>query len=169
MKINCERSFQYSVVGMLLLTAAIKVYSASGKAHILDFPDPLMGLPNRSAMLIVATIELIITASLISRMHGQVKHLLVAWLGCNFLLYRLALAILKPGTYCKCLGTLTDNLHLNERAVGYVLTVAALYLVIGSMGFYLHNAGFLAGNKLKTARPMSEAGSLAAEPPADVG
>ena len=136
---NREQLFQRSAAVLLVLTATAKLYSVSGTAHILEFPDPLLGLPNRYVLMIVAGVELAVIAGVISRLPGQIKHLMVGWLGCNFLVYRVALVVLKPGTYCKCLGTLGERMHLDDRLVSHVLTGIALYLALGGIGFYLNN------------------------------
>lgn len=138
--------FHYSVIAILALTAAAKLYSSFGHDRIMDFPDPLLGLPNRLVLLIVAFIELGIAASLFSNIRPQIAYLLVGWLSANFILYRLALSLLKPGKLCPCLGTITANLHLNDKTASYILSAVALYLFIGSVALYLRSSKLRARN-----------------------
>lgn len=129
-----ERLFRWSAALLLLSTAAAKLISAGGRAAILDFPDPLLALHNRQLLVLVALIEVIIGAALLSRLSVQTKYLLVAWLSSNFILYRLGLHVLSPGKPCPCLGTITERLHLNPDHVNTVLWAVALYLLAGSVG-----------------------------------
>jgi hypothetical protein len=129
-----ERLFRWSAALLLLSTAAAKLISAGGHATILDLPDPLLALPNRQLLVLVALIEVIIGAALLSRLSVQTKYLIVAWLSSNFILYRLGLHMLSPGKPCPCLGTITERLHWNPDQVNTVLWGIALYLLAGSIG-----------------------------------
>lgn len=130
-----ERLFKTSVVALLVLTATAKLLSASGTAHVLGYPDPIFGLSNRYLLLWVAAAESAVIAMLLSKAPNPFKFLGTAWLGGNFLLYRLALAVLKPGAPCKCLGTVTERLHVNERLASTCLTVISAYLLVGGLYF----------------------------------
>jgi len=87
-------------------------------------------------LLIMATVELLTAACLLLKRAAPFKYLCAAWLGGNFLLYRLALTLLKPGMPCKCLGTITDTLHISNRLAGLLLTAVALYLLLGGLWSY---------------------------------
>ena len=128
-----ERLFRRSVALLLLSTAAAKLISAGGHAAILDFPDPLLVLRNRQLLVLVALVEIIIAAALLSRLSVQTRYLLVAWLSSNFILYRLGLHVLSPGKPCPCLGTITERLRLSPDQVNGVLWGVALYLLAGSI------------------------------------
>ena len=131
-----QQIFLYLAAALLLLTAMAKLVSLSGDAHVMDYPDPLLGLSNRQTLLLVAGIELVMAGCMVSRLALPLKYLCAAWLGGEFLIYRLALAVLKPGTPCKCLGTLTGQLHISERTAGWALTFIAAYLVFGALWFF---------------------------------
>ena len=128
-----ERTFVRLGAIVLILTATAKLLSASGTAHILDLPDPLLGLENRQELWLVAALELSVAGLLCSRALRPIKCLAAAWLGGSFLLYRVALALLKPGARCKCLGTLAERLHLDDRTAGVILTSIAAFLLVGGL------------------------------------
>jgi hypothetical protein len=136
MRIIAQKGFVVLSSVILSLTAAAKLVSTTGHARILDYPDPLLAISNRSVLTGVAVIELAVVACLMSKLPQPIKYLAAAWLGGNFLLYRLALAVLKPGTPCKCLGTITEQLHIDDRAAGLILSLISLYLLTG--GFWLY-------------------------------
>jgi hypothetical protein len=138
----------------LLLTASAKLLSAAGNAHILDFADPLLGIANRQVLYLIAAFELAIAGALNSRIAVSVKCLCAVWLGGSFLLYRGALALIKPGTPCKCLGTLTDWLHVDERFASLVLVWFAFYLLAGGLWHYF-NTGLA---REQTSRPNTSRG-----------
>jgi hypothetical protein len=164
-----ERIFLCISAYSLILTAAAKLFSTMGDAHILDYPDPLLGLSNRGVLTGVAAVELAVVACLASRMATPSKHLSLAWLGGNFLLYRFALALLKPGTPCKCLGSLTEKLHIDTRAATSGLTFISGFLLLGGLWFY--SARRRSGSLVPAAaaqdvrRPPLESTGLLPEPP----
>ena len=132
--------FPRSGAVLLAVTAGAKLLSGvGGNTQALDFPDPLLGLSNRETLILVAAIELGIMAGLVSRISAPMKYLLAAWLGGNFLLYRLALMILQPGQPCKCLGALTEKIHLDDRTAGLLLTLISLYLMAGGLWLYFRH------------------------------
>lgn len=132
-----EALFRYSAVGLLLVTAAAKLVSASGNAPLLDYPDPLFGLPNRHLMLWVGWVELAVAAALVAPMDRRRQHLLVAWLSTTFLTYRTGLLLLHPDKPCACLGTLTEKLHFSQATISILLWSAVLYLLSGSLAYLL--------------------------------
>src|SRR5262249_9493434 len=62
--------------------------------------------------------------------------LLTAWLGANFILYRVAVAVLKPGKLCPCLGTVTEQLRISETTAAHILSGIAFYMFIGGLICY---------------------------------
>jgi hypothetical protein len=151
------RCFTRLSSGILLVTAVAKLLSTASDAPIMDYPDPLLGVSNRHALCIVAAIELVIVAFLFSKVAAPLKYLSTAWLGGSFLLYRMALAILKPGTPCKCLGTMTAKLHVDDRMAGLMLTLISCYLVAGGLWLFAGSrrnlpdvlAGEISGSQLE--------------------
>jgi hypothetical protein len=99
--------FRWSAIVILLVTAAAKLLGATGRAAILDLPDPLFGLATRQLIVGVAFVELILATVLLLPLQPQRQFLGLAWLTSNFLLYRVALAVSHPDKHCPCLGTWT--------------------------------------------------------------
>ena len=135
-KASLGEIFLLSCAAVLSLTAIAKLSSAFGHAKILDFPDPLWGISNRRFLGVMAAVEFAVAALMLTRVRAEVKFLGTAWLGANFILYRVAMAILRPGKLCPCLGSVTERLRLNETTVGYVLSALAFYMFIGGLLCY---------------------------------
>lgn len=114
-----------------------KLYSAAGEARILAVRDPLLLLTNRELLLAAGLLELAVAAYLLFGRNARIKLWLLAWLGVNFLLYRLALAWIAPGKPCPCLGTLAERLPLRPDKVDLLLKLVILYMLGGSLFFLL--------------------------------
>jgi hypothetical protein len=147
-----SRSQHYlaSVVFILVLTAAAKLYSATGTAKVLDIPDALLPMTIRQALWLLGLVELAVAAYVAFGKTEKIKLVCVAWLGGNFLLYRVAAALLAVGKPCPCLGSITEKLPLSRSTLDVLLWLAAVYLFCGSM--------FL----LLARREQPESGPLAA-------
>jgi hypothetical protein len=128
-----ELVFRCSAIVILVVTASAKLFSASGSAPLLDYPDPLFGLANRHLMILVGLIELGVAVGLLSALDIRRKHLLLAWLSTSFLVYRLAFYVLNPDKSCPCLGTLGEKLRLGQTTTNALLWSTVLYLLIGSV------------------------------------
>jgi hypothetical protein len=135
-KASVARIFLLSCAAVLSLTALAKLSSVFGHAKILDFPDPLWGISNRRFLGVLAVLELAVAALVFTRVRVEMKFLITAWLGANFLLYRVAVAVLKPGKLCPCLGSVTERLQINETTAGYILSGIAFYMFIGGLFCY---------------------------------
>jgi hypothetical protein len=134
------RIFLLSVGVLLLFTAGAKLWSALGDAKILDFPDPLWGVSNRRLLVATAAIEIGSALCLFTPIRLETKYLLSAWLGANFILYRIALAVFNPGKPCPCLGGASEMLHLSEATTNYLLSAMASYLFLVGLGLYFWQA-----------------------------
>jgi hypothetical protein len=127
-----ERTFRWSAVLILLLTSAAKLASSNGEAPILDLPDPLFGLTNRTLLVAVSIVELSVAVALLSRADPRRKQLLLLWLSSSFLTYRLSYYWINPGKPCPCLGTLSEKLPLSTAALNALLLAVVIYLLVGS-------------------------------------
>jgi hypothetical protein len=94
---------------MLLATAAAKLYSATGTAKVLDIEEALLPISIRQALWLVGFIEAAVALYLFFGKSEQIKLVCVAWLGGNFLLYRVAGVLLAVGKPCPCLGSDPDG------------------------------------------------------------
>ena len=127
-----ERSFRWSALLILLFTAVAKLLSARGGAPLLAWADPILGISNRSLLVVVGLMELAVGVALLSGLSLRRKHLLLAWLSTNFLLYRAAFYALNPGKPCPCLGSLTEQLPIRPDLLNLLLSATVLYLLFGS-------------------------------------
>ncbi len=123
--------FLYSTAVLLLLTAAAKVYSATGTARILTATDPLVHLAYGRIMVAVGAVEAAVAAYLLIGSNAPAKIWLVLWLGSNFMMYRLANDLLHI-KLCPCLGTIGGALPLSRGQLDFLLTILVLYLLFGS-------------------------------------
>ena len=124
--------FSISLIIILMVTGATKLVSAGGTAHLLDLPDPLFALSNRSVMALAAAVELALALSILIRGWSMPTVLASLWFGSILLVYRLALAIVAPSAPCPCLGTLTEQLHISTRTASVMLSAVLGYILIGS-------------------------------------
>jgi len=131
------QKYIYSVAGILILTCAAKLYSTTGGAKVLDLPEALLPMSNRQALWMVGLIELALALVLLIGNNLAVKLVAIAWLGCNFALYRLGSQLLTVGRPCPCLGSITEKLPLKPTTIDHFLTGVVLYLFFGSLFFLL--------------------------------
>ncbi|MCI0540399.1 MAG: hypothetical protein L0Z50_34790 [Verrucomicrobiales bacterium] len=132
--------FLLSTGVILSLTAGAKLLSAFGDTKILDFPDPLWGLSNRRLLFGAALLEFASVLCFLGRMRVELKYLLSAWLGANFILYRAANAVLNPGKPCPCLGTASERIHLSEETASYLLSALAVYMLFAGVALYVQRS-----------------------------
>jgi hypothetical protein len=125
------------VAFVLAATALAKIFSAGGAAQILSRPDPLLLLSTRHLLVLVALIELSVAAYLVAGNSPHDKFRLVLWVSSAFILYRVLLFHLAPGTPCPCLGTSTANLGVSQATADFFLKIILAYMFIGSLFFLL--------------------------------
>ena len=87
-----QNNFIYSAAIIFFVTAAAKIFSATGTAQALSYPDQFISLTNRQIFYTMGGVELVISAFLLMKNEGQkIKLCLIAWLATNFLVYRAGL------------------------------------------------------------------------------
>ncbi len=97
-------------------------------------PDTLLQINYGILLPVVAAFELAVAAVLILSKSDKLKSLSLLWLSLNFIFYRLGFWwIGLPMEHCKCLGNLSDTLHLNPKMVQSLLQAVVLYFFIGSI------------------------------------
>jgi hypothetical protein len=131
------RWFLSSAGVALAVTALAKAFSAIGSARALDVADPLIGIPFRQLMLVVALVELLIAFFCFFTDRRRLSILGVAWISTNFLVYRLGLWFIGWHRPCGCMGNLTDILHLSPHAADNIMKGVLAYLLVGSYGILL--------------------------------
>jgi hypothetical protein len=130
------RRFLLSCCVILTLTGWVKLYSATGHVGILALPDALFGVSNRILLLTTGSLELGIVFFVLFNRDNVTNCICVGWIALNFLLYRLGVFLIHPGTLCPCLGTLTSKIGLKPEYVSWILGMIAVYMFLFS-GFFI--------------------------------
>lgn len=159
MQTRLFRLFIYSTAALLLLTAAAKLYSATGSVRILTATDPLLHLSYRPIMVAVGLLEAGIAGYLLKGHNVLAQTWLIFWLSSNFILYRFGNAFLHV-KLCPCLGTLADTLPVTKGQVDGFLMATVLYLFFGSSYFLLCEWNTRLA-ELEMAAPLAPAGRSA--------
>lgn len=121
----------------LALTGLAKVISAIGPTRVLDSVDPLLGIPFRQLLLLVGLVELFIAFLCLFTNRQQLSLVAVAWISSNFLAYRVGLWLIGWHRPCKCMGSLTDMLHISPSIADSVMKAVLGCLLLGSYGMLL--------------------------------
>jgi hypothetical protein len=129
-----SRVFILSAGCILLVTGLAKIISASGKAEILNFNDPLFGMSFRHLMLLIGVVELVISTICFLSKSVRLQAGLLALLATNFLAYRIGLLCVGYHRPCSCMGNLTDALHISPQIADLMIKIVLVYLLIGSYG-----------------------------------
>ncbi len=127
------RLFTYSAGAVLIVTGGAKLLSTLGGSNALAQFDPIIGLSFRRLMLLVGTTELLVAYVCLVGHNPRPKLGLVAWLSAGFAAYRVGLWWLGWHQPCRCLGSLTDLLHVSPRLADNVMKGVLAYLFIGSL------------------------------------
>lgn len=125
-----------SVAWVLVFTGLAKLYSATGTAKVLELPEALLPMSNRQMLLFAGLIEIGVAFYARFGKIDLAKLVCIAWLGGNFMLYRIASILFVVGKPCPCLGSITGKLPLKATTIDRILTGIVFYMVLGSL-FYL--------------------------------
>lgn len=153
--------FLYSAAIILCLTAMAKLVSAGGSARILSLPDPILGLPNRTVLIGVGAIELILAAVILFSKNSGIKPYLIAWFASNLVIYRLGLWWGNVAAPCSCLGTITDALPFSPKTIEWVMKFILAYLLAGSYGILIYK--WFSG-RVKSDKPNATTPAEAPQP-----
>src|ERR1051325_1698424 len=126
-----QERFLQSAAVILFVTAIAKLLSAAGSSVELEHHDPILVLTNRHVFILVAIIELALSAFLLISRHRLLGLLLVAWLATNFLVYRAGLHSVGAPAFCNCIGSY-NRISLSPFALNLLLLVALGWLLAGS-------------------------------------
>jgi hypothetical protein len=139
---------------VLLLTATAKLISGAGSAHILQTADPLLGISFRNLFWMLGVAEFAVALICILSNHVGLQAGLIAWLGTDFVVYRIGLLLINVQKPCPCLGNLTDALHISPQTGDTAMKIILAYLLIGSYAtlFWLWNEN----RKTRIAAPASQ-------------
>jgi len=140
---------------LLFLTGTIKLVSSFGTGRLLQKHDPLFQfLSNRTLFICVGLLEVALAVYLVLGRSTARRLGALAWLATSFIAYRVALVVSGAPEPCKCLGTLTDWMPVNQDSVTYWLKVFLAYMFVGSLTL-------LAGLSLRKIRPPASKEVLA--------
>jgi hypothetical protein len=98
-----------------MTTGLAKIFSAFGRAEVLNVIDPIFGISFRHLMLLVGIIELIVAGICLSIPRQNISLGLMVWLATMFLLYRAGLWRLGWNRPCSCLGNITEAIHISPH------------------------------------------------------
>jgi hypothetical protein len=116
-------------VALLLVAAASKFWTLALQPPILGVLDPVWSVENRYLLAAVAATELICAVAVLSSSHWWFKGLVLAWLGANFLVYRVALHFSGSAMPCPCLGQLGAQFGLSHVEMEAITKGMLLYLL----------------------------------------
>lgn len=125
--------FLFSAGLIFAITGIAKIFSSFGSAKVLLELDPIVGVQFRYLMFAVGVVEIGVSVFCMASRRSQSAALLVAWLSCLFLFYRLGVWWLGWQMPCHCLGTLSDSIHLTPATADNLMRIVLAYLLIGSV------------------------------------
>jgi hypothetical protein len=143
-------TFVYSSAGILILTGFAKLASATGGAAILDSPDVLFPLKNRTLLCVVGIVEFVIVGFLLSRLQVRIKMAMLLWLALSFSIYKIGLWCIHAPPACPCLGTISQSIGTSRIPARHITDILLVYLLSGPLVYF----GF--GNK--THKPLTPSG-----------
>ena len=129
-----HRAYGITVAAILLIAGIAKVWSGLGDAIALEVRDPIFGIEFRYLMLVIGAIEMAIVCVCVVFRKTRVPLVVLAWFSTCLLCYRIGLHWLGWKEPCRCLGTLTDALHVSPRLADKAMVYILIYLLIGSYG-----------------------------------
>lgn len=128
-----ERILFSSASVLLFVTSLAKILSIGNGARILSAPDPVLSVSNLTVLMTVAVMELTIAVLLLRDIASWRKAVILLWLSCNFIMYRIAAWILNVQETCSCLGTVTHWMGVQPSTVDLVMQFLVAYLFTGSL------------------------------------
>lgn len=124
--------FKISAGPIFLIVGLAKLISAFGNAGFLDIMDPVFQISVRSLLLSVGIFEIILSSICIFHKNHLFALSLISWTATGFLAYRLALHYMDWRRPCRCMGNLTDALHISPMLVDLGMKCVLFYLITGS-------------------------------------
>lgn len=125
------RYFLYSAGALLLATAVAKLASGTGQSRILLEHDPVTGFQFRVLLVMGGCLEAIVALACFFSRQFWFPVVLVAWLVTNLTAYRFWLWQTGWNKTCRCLGNLTDALHIPPQTTDMAMKIILAYLLIG--------------------------------------
>jgi hypothetical protein len=126
--------FYHVAAVLLVITGLAKLVSSFGTAGIIDYPDPVFSISFRSLMRGVAVVELLVACVCFYGRNDYFRAACVSVLATNFLLYRIANIWMGYHNLCRCLGNLTDALHIRPNHAEIIVKIILGYLLVVGFG-----------------------------------
>jgi hypothetical protein len=128
------RLFVRAVATVLIITGAAKVYSVLGPnpAPLLLQKDPIFGIQNNFFILAIALLEFAIAIICLKKADVRLQAAIVAWFSLDLLIYRGGLMWTGYQKPCTCLGSILQNLGVEDKVADVVLWTVAIAMVFGA-------------------------------------
>jgi hypothetical protein len=126
------KPFIYFAGAILLATALERVLIAAGGTQSLSLPEPVLGIPLRYSVLLVAAFELVVAMICLFGRRSGLQLGWLAWLATHYAGYRVGLLTMGIHQQGTCVGSLTDPLHLSRGVAGVIVGLLPVYLLLGS-------------------------------------
>lgn len=126
------RYFILSAGVILLIAALSRLLIVFGNAQVLSLADPVLGIPLRYAVMLVAGLELAVALVCLfgKRLGFQVGWL--SWLAVIFLVFQVCTFAMHRHWQTTCIGSLTDPLQLTRGLMGVIIGFIPIFLVLGT-------------------------------------
>lgn len=127
------RIFILSAGVVFLTTALAKALSSMGHSRVLDLRDPILLLPTRILLQLVALLEAVVAALCFWSKNIKQQIGLVLWLSLSFLMYRVLLILIGYTRPCICMGNIADAISIPQNLIDSAMRYVLAYLLIGSL------------------------------------
>lgn len=124
--------FVRSSAALLLIAAVAKLVSAASSAIIMTVMAPIVDISYRNLFIMAGLTEFIVGIFLLFGKRPGLQMGLLAWLSTNILIYRFGLIWVGYEMPCRCLGNLTDALHISPAIADNIMKGVLAYLLVGS-------------------------------------
>jgi hypothetical protein len=129
-----RRWFVRIALGILVITAILKLVSVASEARVLGASDPLLDfLTTRQVLLLAAVFELAVVAAIFVNRNMLTRCGLLLWISAVFVAYRVGLAAVGFEGYCPCLGALNYGLPMSPAGADRLALGLLFFLVGGSL------------------------------------
>lgn len=130
---NGRRWYLWSVVVILTVTGAGKIYSGLSTTKMALQSDPLLGFQFRSLLITVGIFELAIAVVCALAEDALLKAQMLLWFSMSIVSYRIGLVLIDYSGPCKCLGSLTEKLGLDPTLTDAVMKALLAYIAVGGV------------------------------------
>lgn len=129
---------------ILLFVALAKLLSSFSQAKVQSLPDPILGLPFRPLLRLVASVEISVAILAMTSRTRLLGAAYVAWLATLLTVYRICLWAINWHQPCSCLGNLTEMIGIPAGNADFLMKGLLAFLLIGSylaMGLEIARSG----------------------------